>query len=151
VVGNNKLYVTGFLKNQTSANTGIGILNPDLTFVKLADSAPQEKSYDINRPPVLKGLAVTDKYIVAWKVPTKNTVGNLYHLGYRRPLSWTNRLRTKCLAMVGNPWMPQFGNIILSSWQPANSQVKNRYKWVQVPMSAPWTETFGLAAYSSCI
>jgi hypothetical protein len=75
---NNKLYVTGFLKNQTSANTGIGILNPDLTFVKLADSAPQEKSYDINRPPVLKGLAVTDKYIVAWKVPTKNTVGNLY-------------------------------------------------------------------------
>ena len=76
--GNNKLYVTGFLKNQNSANTGIGILNPDLTFVKLADSAPQEKSYDINRPPVLKGLAVTDKYIVSWKVPTKNTVANLY-------------------------------------------------------------------------
>lgn len=76
--GNNKLYVAGFLKNQNSANTGIGILNPNLTFVKLADNAPQEKSYDINRPPVLNGLAVTDKYIVSWKVPTKNTVANLY-------------------------------------------------------------------------
>jgi hypothetical protein len=76
--GNNKLYAVGFLKKQVSATTGIDILNPDLSFVKLAESAPQEKGYDGNRPPVLKGLAVTDKYIVSWKIPTKNTVGNLY-------------------------------------------------------------------------
>jgi len=76
--GNNRLYVLGHLKKQNPANVGIGIVSPELTLVRLAETAPKEITYDSNRPPLLHNLAVTDKYILSWKAPDKNTVANLY-------------------------------------------------------------------------
>jgi len=76
--GNNRLYILGHLKKQNPANVGIGIVSPELTLERLAETAPKEITYDSNRPPLLHNLAVTDKYILSWKAPSKNTVANLY-------------------------------------------------------------------------
>jgi hypothetical protein len=104
--GNNRLYVAGVLKNQNPANIGIGIFNPDLTLVTLAESAPQEKNYDSNRPPALSGLAVTDKYVVSWKMPDKNTMWPICICGIQTVIILGKQLLTKCLAKAGNLRMP---------------------------------------------